>query len=82
MTVVMVNLLACLLFLVLVLLGNELWHAPVILIVLGALWVYRTLGDMLTSIVSNSNFGKRSAARDMAIVGSHFLPSVTEKCTF
>ena len=47
----------------------------IILIILGALWVYQALGDMLSIIVSNSHFGKRSAARVMTIVSFHFLPN-------
>ena len=39
------------------------------LIVFGCLWVYGALGDILTSIVSNSHFWKRSEARDMTIFG-------------
>ena len=44
---------------------------------LTSFWVGRALGNMLTSIVSNSHFGKRPVARDMTICGSHFLPHVT-----
>ena len=50
----------------------------IILIILGALWVYRALGDMLSIIVSNSHFGKRSAARVMIIFGSHVGAHVSE----
>ena len=46
----------------------------IISIILGALWVYRALADMLTIIVSNSHFGKRPAARDITIVASIFYP--------
>ena len=49
----------------------------IILVILGALWVYGVLGDILTSIVSNFQFGKRSVARDMTISGFHFLANVT-----
>ena len=49
----------------------------IILIVLGALWVYQTLGDMLAIIVSNSHFGKRYIARVMNIFSPHFLPNVS-----
>ena len=48
-----------------------------ILVIFEPLWVYRAVGDILTSIVSNSHFAKRPAARDMTICGSHFLPHVT-----
>ena len=34
-------------------------------------WVYRALGEMLSIIVSNSDFGKRSGAGDMTICWSH-----------
>ena len=43
----------------------------IILIVLGAFWVYQALGDMITIVVSNSHFGKRSAARVMTALSSH-----------
>ena len=42
-----------------------------------ALWVNGALGDILSSIVSNSHFRKRPVARDMTIFGSHILPHVT-----
>ena len=42
----------------------------IILFLLGALWVCGALGDILTSIVSNSQFWKRSEAREMTICGS------------
>ena len=42
---------------------HERRHVPFVLIILGALWVYRAFGDMLSIIVSNSHFAKRSAAR-------------------
>ena len=44
---------------------------PIIFIILGAFCVYQTLGDVLTSIVSNSHFWKRPGARDMTILGAH-----------
>ena len=47
------------------------------LIILGAIWVYQALGDMLSIIVSNSDFGKRTAARVMTIFSLHFPPNVT-----
>ena len=34
---------------------------------MGALWVYQALGCILTSIVSNSHFGKRLVAQDMIL---------------
>ena len=43
----------------------------IILIILGALWVHQTLGDMLNIIVSNSHFGKRPTAREMTTFVSH-----------
>ena len=45
-------------------------------IILGSLWVHEALGDMLTSIVSNSHFGKRPGARDMTIFGCHVGPHI------
>ena len=50
----------------------------IILIILGALWVYRSLGDMLSIVVSNSHFGTRLGARDMTILGSHVGAHVIE----
>ena len=41
------------------------------------LWVCAAFGDILSSILSNYDFGKRSVARDMSICGLHFLPHVT-----
>ena len=35
------------------------------------------LGDILTSIVSDSQFGKRPVARDITAFRSHVLPNVT-----
>ena len=35
---------------------------PMILIILRAFWLYQTLGDILTSLVSNAPVGKRSEA--------------------
>ncbi len=52
----------------------------IILIILEALWVHEALGDMLTSIVSNSHFGNRPGAKDMIIIiifSSHFLSHVS-----
>ena len=37
-------------------------------------WACEALGNMLTSIVSNSLFGKRSVARDMTIFVCRFPP--------
>ena len=39
-------------------------------------WVYQGLLDMLTTIVSNSHFGKRPIAREMTIFGFHVRPHV------
>ena len=44
----------------------------IILIILGTVWVYRALGDMLRIVVSNSHFGKRSAGRVMTFFSFHF----------
>ena len=41
-------------------------------------WVERTLDMILTSVVSNSHFGKRPVARDMTIFGSNVGPHVSE----
>ena len=49
----------------------------IILTILDALWVYGTLGAILTSIVSNSHFGKRPVARAMKLFSPHFPPNVT-----
>ena len=46
----------------------------IISMVFEPLWVYGLLGDMLTSIVSNSHFGKRLVAKVMIILSSLFLP--------
>ena len=46
----------------------------IILIILGALWVYGALGDILSSIMSNSHFRKRPGARDMMICFAIFKP--------
>ena len=43
----------------------------IILILLGAFWMYRAHWDMLNSIVSNSHFGKRCIAWEMAASGFH-----------
>ena len=51
----------------------------IIFIILTALWDYRALGDILTSIVSNSHFGKRSIARLMsflAFICSRMSPTI------
>ena len=42
-----------------------------ILIILGAFWMYQTLLDMLNTNVSNSHFGKRHAVREMTTFVSH-----------
>ena len=42
-------------------------------LILGTLQVHEALGDMLTSIVSNSHFGKWPGARDMTIFRTHFI---------
>ena len=39
--------------------------------------MYGALGDILTSIVSNSHFGKMLGARDMTTFEFHFLVHVT-----
>ena len=44
----------------------------------GPLWANGALGDILTSIVSNSHFGKRLVARDMTICGFYVGPHVNE----
>jgi len=41
-----------------------------------------TLGNILTSIVSNSLFGKRPGARDMTMFRCHVGPHVNDKLTF
>ena len=43
----------------------------IILIRFDPFWVYRALGNILKSIVSNSHFGKRPGARDMTILRCH-----------
>ena len=53
-----------------------------ILIIFDPLWAYRTLGDILTNIVSNSHFGKRPVARAVTIFVTHVLPQVTEDVNF
>ena len=40
-------------------------------------WVRAALGNILTSIVSNSHLGKRLVDRDMTISGSHVDPHVS-----
>ena len=44
----------------------------------GSFWMCATLGKILTSIESNSHFGKRLGARDMTICVSHLFFPVTE----
>ena len=51
---------------------------PIDLIILDALWKHQALGNLLTSIVSNSRFGKRHGAQEITICGSHFVSHVTE----
>ena len=41
-----------------------------IFIIFDPLWVCEALGDILTSIVSNSYFGKRPGAREITTFGS------------
>ena len=48
-------------------------------IIVGSFWMCRALGNILTGIVANSDFGKLPESRDMTIVWYHFLPHVTEK---
>ena len=48
----------------------------IILMNLGSLWVYPALGNMLIIIVSNSHFGKLSAARGMTMFSFHLLPNL------
>ena len=62
------------------------WRSPldhvklIILIILWAFWVYQGYLDMLSTIVSNSHFGKRPIAREMTTfvsnVGVHVSESV------
>ena len=47
--------------------------------VFGSLWVREALGDILTSIVSNSHFVKRSVPRDETIFGFHVGLKKSEK---
>ena len=47
-------------------------------LIFGLFWVRMALGNMLTSIVSNSHFGKRLVARDMTIFGCHVGRRVSE----
>ena len=49
---------------------------PINLIIFDFFWV--VIGNMLTSIVSNSRFGKRPGARNMTIFGSHVGAHVSE----
>ena len=53
----------------------------IILIIFDSLRECEALGDILTSVVSNPPFGKGPGARDMTILGSHFLPHVSESVT-
>ena len=53
-------------------------HAPLVLIISEALWVYRAHGDMLSIIVSNSHFGKRRVVGDMTIFGFHVVAHIDE----
>ena len=48
----------------------------IVLIIFDPLWVYEALGNTLTSIVSNSHFGKQPVAPGMTIFVSHVLPHV------
>ena len=49
----------------------------IVLIIFDSLWVSGALGNIRTSIVSNSPFGKRPWVLDMSISGYHFLLHVT-----
>ena len=60
--------------LVLVLLGHEPGHAPLIL---GPSWMHRPLETCLIAL-SNAHFGKRSIARDLTIFGFHVGAHVSE----
>ena len=44
---------------------------PFVSIHLGAFWVKQGLFDMLKTILSNSDFGKRSIAREITTFASH-----------
>ena len=44
--------------------------------VFDAFWVCGTFGNILTSIVSHSHFGKRPRAQDMTIFGCHIGPHI------
>ena len=46
----------------------------IILITFEPLWVCQAIGNILTSIVSNSNFGKRPGVRDLTIFSSDLFP--------
>ena len=48
----------------------------VIIIFLWFFWVYGALGNMFNSVVSNSHFGKRPAARVKPILGFHVGPRI------
>ena len=45
-------------------------------IIFDPIWAREVLDNILTSIVSNSHFGKRPGARDMSIFGSHVGPHI------
>ena len=47
-----------------------------ILIILGACWVYQGLLDMLRTIVSNSHFGRRPIDKEMTTFGPMLAPKV------
>ena len=49
-----------------------------ILILFDPFWVCDPVGNVLTSIVSNSYLGKRPVAREMSILGSLVDPHVSE----
>ena len=40
------------------------------------MYLHEALGNILTSIVSNSHFWKRPGARDMIVFGSHVSPHI------
>ena len=45
-------------------------------------WVGGALGNILTSVVSNSYFGKRLVARDITSLGSHVDPHDSENADY
>ena len=47
-------------------------------IIFGSVWVKGGLDNILTSIVSNYDVGKRLGARDITICGSHVGSHVSE----